>query len=211
MDKVMQNHSNMIEYIEDRILLHSNSIEEKDIAHCQTYLGLRKKLLDEKFLNHLDEHLSELADFNKRMTTALRTLWDDAQKCFDISKKTDGFDIEIRAYLELEAKEDDNERSWFEIYCLLSDPSFNPGYHSGVCISPIILKSSHKTLLASFDEFIGNDGQSWNEGLPDSKTKNIPLTMMFHHLYDHTYWSLYDIIKIQHFNAVLNTTHKKVI
>lgn len=200
-----------IEDIEDQILLHSNSAEEKDIAHCQAYLELRKKLLDEEFINHLDEHLSEVADFNDRMMTALRTLWEDAQKCFDISKSMDGFDIEIRAYLELDAKEDDNEKKWFEIYCLLSDPSYNPGYHSGVCLSPIILKSSHKPLLASFDEFIGNDGQSWNEGLSDSLTKDIPLTIMFHHLYDHTYWSLYDMVKIQHFNVVLNTIHEKVI
>lgn len=99
-----------IEDIEDQILLHSNSAEEKDIAHCQAYLELRKKLLDEEFINHLDEHLSEVADFNDRMMTALRTLWEDAQKCFDISKSMDGFDIEIRAYLELDAKEDDNEK-----------------------------------------------------------------------------------------------------
>ena len=32
-------------------------------------------------------------------------------------------------------------------------------------------------MVSSFDEFIGNDGQSWNEGLPDSKTKDISLTM----------------------------------
>lgn len=100
-----------IEDIEDQILLHSNSAEEKDIAHCQAYLELRKKLLDEEFINHLDEHLSEVADFNDRMMTALRTLWEDAQKCFDISKSMDGFDIEIRAYLELDAKEDDNEKN----------------------------------------------------------------------------------------------------
>lgn len=199
-----------IEDIEDQILLHSNSAEEKDIAHCQAYLELRKKLLDEEFINHLDEHLSEVADFNDRMMTALRTLWEDAQKCFDISKSMNGFDIEIRAYLELDAKEDDNEKKWFEIYCLLSDPSYNPGYHSGVCLSPIILKSSHKPLLSSFDEFIGNDGQSWNEGLPNSKTKDIPLTMMFHHLNDHTYWSLHDMVKIQYFKAVLNTAYEKV-
>ena len=200
-----------MEYIEEQILLYTDSTNEKDIAHCQAYLELRKKLLDEEFINHLDEHLSQLKDFNERMITALRTLWEDAQKCFDISKSTYDFDIEIRAYLELDAKEDEIETNWFEIYCLLSDPSYNPGYHSGVCLSPIILKSSHKPLLASFDEFIGNDGQSWNEGLPDSLTKDIPLTMMFHHLYDHTYWSLYDMVKIQHFNVVLNTTHEKVI
>lgn len=66
-------------------------------------------------------------------------------------------------------------------------------------------------MVSSFDEFIGNDGQSWNEGLPDRKTKDISLTMMFHHLYDHTCWSLHDMVKIQHFNAVLNTTYEKVI
>lgn len=181
------------------------------MVRIQTYLELRKKLLDDEFINHLDEYLSELADFNERMKTALRTLWEDAQKCFDISKSMDGFDIEIRAYLELDAKEDDNEKNWFEIYCLLSDPSYNPGYHSGVCLSHIILKSSNKPVLASFDEFIGNDGQSWNEGLSDSLTKDIPLTMMFHHLFDYTYWSLFDMVKIQYFNTVLNTVFEKVI
>lgn len=200
-----------IEEIEDQILLHSNSAEEKDIAHCQAYLELRKKLLDEEFINHLDEHLSEVADFNDRMMTALRTLWEDAQKCFDISKSMDGFDIEIRAYLELDAKEDDNEKNWFEIYSLLSDSTYNPLYQSGVCMAPIILTTKIESFTKSFDKFIGNDGQSWNEGLPNILTKDIPLTMMFHHLYDHTYWSLYDMVKIQHFNAVLNTTYEKEV
>lgn len=200
-----------IEDIEDQILLHSNSAEEKDIAHCQAYLELRKKLLDEEFINHLDEHLSEVADFNDRMMTTLRTLWEDAQKCFDISKSMDGFDIEIRAYLELDAKEDDNEKNWFEIYSLLSDSTYNPLYQSGVCMSPIILTTKIESFTKFFDKFIGNDGQSWNEGLPDDLTKDISFTMMFHHLYDHTYWSLYDMVKIQHFNAVLNTTYEKEV
>lgn len=200
-----------IEDIEDQILLHSNSTENKDIALCQAYLELRKKLLNEEFINHLEEHLSELADFNERMTTALRTLWEDAQKCFDISKSMDGLDIEIRAYLELDAKEDDNEKNWFEIYSLLSDSTYNPLYQSGVCMSPIILTTKIESFAKSFDKFIGNDGQSWNEGLPNILTKDIPLTMMFHHLYDHTYWSLYDMVKIQHFNAVLNTIYEKEV
>lgn len=200
-----------IEDIEDQILLHSNSAEEKDIAHCQAYLELRKKLLDEEFINHLDEHLSEVADFNDRMMTALRTLWEDAQKCFDISKSMDGFYIEIRAYLELDAKEDDNEKNWFEIYSLLSDSTYNPLYQSGVCMSPIIQTTKIESFTKSFDEYIGNDGKSWNEGLPDDLTKDIPLTLMFHHLFDHTYWSLYDMVKIQHFNAVLNTTYEKEV
>lgn len=68
-----------------------------------------------------------------------------------------------------------------------------------------------EAFIKSFDEFIGNDGKSWNERLPDCLTKDIPLTMMFHHLFDHTYWSLHDMVKIQHFNAVMNTTYEKVI
>lgn len=63
-----------MEYIEEQILLYTDSTNEKDIAHFQAYLELRKKLLDEEFINHLDEHLSQLKDFNERMTTALRTL-----------------------------------------------------------------------------------------------------------------------------------------
>ena len=133
-----------IEDIEDQILLHSNSAEEKDIAHCQAYLELRKKLLDEEFINHLDEHLSEVADFNDRMMTALRTLWEDAQKCFDISKSMDGFDIEIRAYLELDAKEDDNEKKWFEIYCL----------HYHIKPQPNTARQATSHSCISFDSYI---------------------------------------------------------
>ena len=87
------------------------------MTHCQAYLSLRKELLDEEFINHLDEHLSQLKDFNERIATALRTLWEGAQKCFVISKSTYDFDIEIRAYLEFDAKEDEIEKNWFEIYC----------------------------------------------------------------------------------------------
>ena len=43
------------------------------MTHCQAYLSLRKELLDEEFINHLDEHLSQLKDFNERIATALRT------------------------------------------------------------------------------------------------------------------------------------------
>ena len=46
---------NTIKYIEEQILLYTDSTNEKDIAHCQAYLELRKKLLDEEFINHLDE------------------------------------------------------------------------------------------------------------------------------------------------------------
>ena len=77
---------NTIKYIEEQILLYSDSTKEKDMVRIQTYLELRKKLLDEQFINHLDEHLSELADFNERMTKALKNLWDDAQKCFEIGR-----------------------------------------------------------------------------------------------------------------------------
>ena len=84
-------------------------------------------------------------------------------------------------------------------------------YREGVCISALLLRNNMEPLWESFDDFIGNDGKSWNEGLPYESTKDIPLTMMFHHLYDHTLWSLADIIKIQHFNVVLSTTFEKTI
>lgn len=196
-----------LNYIEDQIMLYSDSADEKDIVRCQAYLELRKKLLDELFINNLEKHLTELVDFNERMTAALRTLWDDAHKCLATCQNMKGFDIEVRAYLELEMKDGNSEDVCHKIFCLLSDPTYNPMYHSGVCISPLILR--RETTNKSFDEFIGNDGKSWNEGLPEDLTSHIPLTMMFHHLFDHTFWSLSDMVKIQHFNIVLNTTLEK--
>lgn len=198
------------EYIEDQILLYSNSSEKKDIAHCQVYLELRKKLLDELFVNHIDEYITELANFNERLTSALQSLWNDAHQCFDKINSEQGFDIELQAFLELDKNEAEGDETWNEIFNLLSDPAYNPQYMTGVCLSPIILKTGKEPIWKSFDEFIGNDGKSWNEGLPNELTKNIPLTMMFHHVYDHTYWSLYDLLKIKHFNIVINTTHEKV-
>lgn len=198
------------EYIEDQILLYSNSSEKKDIAHCQVYLELRKKLLDELFVNHIDEYITELANFNERLTSALQSLWNDAHQCFDKINSEQGFDIELQAFLELDKNEAEGDETWNEIFNSLSDPAYNPQYMTGVCLSPIILKTGKEPIWKSFDEFIGNDGKSWNEGLPNELTKNIPLTMMFHHVYDHTYWSLYDLLKIKHFNIVINTTHEKV-
>ena len=198
------------EYIEDQILLYSNSSEKKDIAHCQVYLELRKKLLDELFVNHIDEYITELANFNERLTSALQSLWNDAHQCFDKINSEQGFDIELQAFLELDKNEAEGDETWNEIFNLLSDPAYNPQYMTGVCLSPIILKTGKEPIWKSFDEFIGNDGKSWNEGLPKEQTEDIPLTMMFHHVYDHTYWSLYDLLKIKHFNIVINTTHEKV-
>ena len=39
---------NTIKYIEEQILLYTDSTNEKDIVHCQAYLELCKKLLDEE-------------------------------------------------------------------------------------------------------------------------------------------------------------------
>lgn len=103
------------------------------------------------------------------------------------------------------------DENQIEIYSLLSDSTYNPLYREGVCIPALALRNNMEPLWESFDDFIGNDGKSWNEGLPYESTKDIPLTMMFHYLYDHTLWSLADIIKIQHFNVVLNTTFEKTI
>lgn len=202
--------SDKIKYLEDQIILYSGSPHEQDVARCQAYLELRKKLLDEQFINILDKHLIELADFNERMTAALRILWEDTHSAFSKLKSMEEFHIEISAYLELEVKDGNNEDAWNKIFRLLSDPTYNPMYHSGVCISPIIIKSGATLLVESFDKFIGNDGESWNEGLPNDLTNDIPLTMMFHHLFDHTYWALSDMVKVQHFNIVINTTLEKL-
>ena len=180
------------------------------VTRCQTYLEQRKEILDKAIIQRLDEHITELADFNERLTSALQSLWDDAHQCFDKINSEEGFDIELRAFLELDKKDAEGDETWKEIFYLLSDPEYNPQYMTGVCLSPIILKTGKEPIYGSFDEFIGNDGKSWNEGLPKEQTEDIPLTMMFHHVYDHTYWSLYDLLKIKHFSIVINTTFEKV-
>lgn len=78
-------------------------------------------------------------------------------------------------------------------------------------MSALVLRNDMEPLWESFDDFTSNDGKSWNEGLPKELTKDIPLTMMFHHLYDHTLWSLADLIKIQHFKVIIETTKGKRI
>ena len=200
-----------IKDIENQIILHSSSLKGQDIVRCQVYLELRKKLLDSQVIDHFDKYVGELTSFNERLTVALKTMWADAHDCFDKQKACTDYVIETKAYVELDYDEavlDDNQ---IEIYSLLSDSTYNPLYREGVCISALLLRNNMEPLWESFDDFIGNDGKSWNEGLPYESTKDIPLTMMFHHLYDHTLWSLTDIIKIQHFNVVLNTTFEKTI
>ena len=155
-----------IKDIENQIILHSSSLKGQDIVRCQVYLELRKKLLDSQVIDHFDKYVGELASFNERLTVALKTMWADAHDCFDKQKASTDYVIETKAYVELDYDEavlDDNQ---IEIYSLLSDSTYNPLYREGVCISALLLRNNMEPLWESFDDFIGNDGKSWNEGLP---------------------------------------------
>ena len=171
-------------------------------------LRVRKELLDVDTCCDIEEHLQDLREFNEALTNHLMMLWDDAYSVYESFKNVKPeYEYDIKAYLVFgdeddEESEQTTEQQIFDIICE-TDKNYQ---YSGIIVGGLHLPiCGYKT----FDDWIGNDGKSWNEHLPKEETKDIPLTMMFHQLYDHSLFALSDFLHIRKFEQVIEVCMTK--
>lgn len=190
-----------IQTIEEEILtLYKQRGEHFD--EIAALLRVRKELLDLDTRCEIEEHLQDLREFNEVLTNHLLMLWDDAFNVFESFKNVKSeYEYDIKAYLvfgdeDEESSEPTTEQQIFDIICE-TDKNYQ---YSGIIVGGLHYPNcGYKT----FDDWIGNDGKSWNEHLPQDETKDIPLTMMFHQLYDHSLFALSDFLHIRKFEQVI--------
>lgn len=198
-------YDNDIKCIEDSIL---DTYEDcqKDYTQYGCLLELRKKMINRRALGHQEILLPDIIAFNDALTNALKKMYDKAHRIWnDLNSHSNYGDeavLTARCYLSYDYPElhpIQGERR-DELWGALCDGGWNPLYEDGVTLSTLRLPSD---IDGSFDALIGMDcpPPNWNEGLDPELTKDLHLTIAFHHLFDHTNFAITDFIYTRNFET----------
>lgn len=187
----------VIKDIEERVLaLYNLKCYDENKKAIRELLALRKDILDSHIVPDADNYYEDLMAFSNNLLDALRKLYDKSCNLFGnlSAQEEDDFDLTGTIHLDVADLYTDDCKD--TILTILADSGIHTEYTNGCCICPIMLKKNDH--IRPFREFIADDGKSWSEHLP-SKCDDIPLPIQFHHLYDHTLWSLQDLLVINKF------------
>ena len=202
-----------IQLIEREILLHYE-LTPCDYADCDCLLSLRKTIINERVLAHQDEILPSIIAFNDALREALKEMYNRAFHIWDSIKDNNTFGDEMvltaKCFLGYDypalhpLQDEDREILWLAI----CDSGWNPIYEDGVTLSTLTFPSG---LDVSFDSFIGMDSPppNWNEGLDQKLTKDLHLTLPFHHLFTHMKFAITDFIYVRQFETEINIEIEK--
>lgn len=178
-----------------------------DYTHYGCLLELRKNILNDQALTRKNQEklLPYIIAFNDALRAALEHMYNRAHELYrQMSSIQPNIEMEAKCFLSYQYPSlhpfQKNNRQ--ELWEALSDTGWNPLYESGVTQS---LDLPHDIDM-SFDEFIGmkSDLPNWNERLDQVLTKDLHLINAFHNLFDHTNFSLTDIIFVREFDEEIN-------
>ena len=198
-------HDSDIQLIEEQILDTFDNFG-CDYTQFGCLLELRKKMINRRALGHQEILLPDIIAFNDALTNALKKMYDKAHRIWnDLNSHSycgDEAKLTARCYLSYDYPElhpIQGERR-DELWGALCDSGWNPLYEEGVTLSELRLPSD---IDGSFDALIGMDcpPPNWNEGLDPELTKDLHLTIAFHHLFDHTNFAITDFIYTRNFET----------
>lgn len=200
--------SDDIQRIESEIIKAYNEIgiryRTKDYSNFDCLLEIRKDLINKKVLNHQEDLLPEIIDFNEALRNALWKMYNKVHRMWIDLQKLQywGDDIELTAECYLDpmhpARHPLQGEDRQDLWNTLCDEKLNALYAGGVSLQTLTFPHDNKE---SFESFIGMDcpPPNWNEGLDSKPTEDLHLICQFHHLFDHTYWAVTDFIYVRDF------------
>lgn len=197
---------------------------EKEIAtineHCR-YTDeenhLMKHLLETRrnVLWHLnvydDETKRLLTDFNAALRKACTELYRRTMATYqEILNHKDclrDFEVEGKIFLcyNYPAKHPVQRETAKQTWEALTQGGFCVLYDDDGCACPLHFSNKYPPGYCgheSLEDWIGmkDENDNWNEGLDREWSKDLHLILPFHNLYDHYYFSLYDLIYVREFN-----------
>lgn len=196
---------------------------EKDIARINEYCQysdkekfVMKHLLEKRCnvlwqLNVYDDETKQLLiGFNDALRKACTqlyhrtmTVYQEYQNRKDISGD---FEVEGKIFLgyEYPALHPIQTETAKQVWDALTCGGFNALYDEG-CAWPLRFSSERppeQNINEKLENWLGMEieNDNWNEGLNREWSKDLHLIQPFHNLYDHCYFSLYDLIYVREFN-----------
>lgn len=203
-------------FIENDILLkyRQTLIDHKN---CDALMAVRKRIIDKIALEHQDEILQDIIDFNDALRDALKEMYDRAHSIWNrlADKQSLGDTVQLVAkcyldydYPKLHPRQDESRE---DLWSALLDEEWNPIYSdSGCSLSPLVFPLG---LDQTFDHFIGMDcpPPNWNEGLDPELTKDLHLTSAFNNLFECSNYAITDFIYVRKFQTEINIEIRKKV
>lgn len=178
---------------------------------CEKLLEIRKAMINDRILEHQEEIITDIVEFNDALTEALKKMLDKALSIWDSIKdnKDWGDTVELVAKCYLRCPEypdnptpEDEDR--IDLWEALCDDKWNLLYAmDGLSFGTLrISGDSHLDI----EEIVGMNCEplfwddNWNEGLDRELTKDLHLTGAFHKLFRHTNFAITDFLWVRDFD-----------
>ncbi len=198
-----------IEILDAQFIQEKNHYRDKsDQLVVSHLLRVRRNLLNDMFVM-TNEYKSLLAEFNEHLSIAVQEcacLAEDAYAQAWVNERED-VEVESKCFLgyglssihpmqTIRAK-----KIWQLLSGCISD--YDPMYKDGAMLARYkatgmgteLSDEQTNQLLYGCDTL-----DNWNEGLDLEMTKDMHLSMHFHHLFDHTLFSIFDLLWVRDFN-----------
>lgn len=185
--------------------------DEKEVFAVRKLLGIRKKILNSFFV--LDENYKMLlAEFNDAMTKQLIEMRKQTIDVFCKIKETTPsgyFMAEGKCFLGYEypkihpVQSMRAKKMWAILNGTLDEYQFlysNDGVYKFDISNENPDVESECSML-----YLNEEDDNWNEGLDREMTKDMHLTYAFHNLFDHTEFSIFDLLWVRDFNIEVHT------
>ena len=168
---------------------------------AETLLAMRKRLLDEEVLNHIDKYIDSICEFDKALTDAFRELYKKSEKMkkeFVGFLGHDNFKLLNRLFLgdacTMPHATDQQRKFWVHITCdYLLDSKY---FSNGICCAEEHYRGSHNATC--FEETSRYHFDKMDEFL------NKPLSTSFYFLYEESHFALLDFIYSREFRGEMN-------
>ena len=173
----------------------------------QHLLSVRKRILNGMF-EWTDEYYSLLSEFNKALVEAQCEMRERLFRLSESVKETGLENLEFQGkvfmsykYSEIHPVQSVRATKMWNVLNGSYDefiPLYKDGVNSIYFTGPETIPSEKETV------YISEETENWNEGLDREKTRGMKLCYAFHNLYEHTTFSILDLLWVRDFYIDIN-------
>ena len=173
----------------------------------QHLLSVRKCIINGMF-EWADEYFSLLSEFNKALVHAQCEMRERLSRLSESVNETGLENLEFQGtvflsykYSEIHPVQSIRARKMWNVLNGSYD-EFMPLYKDGA--NDIYFTGQETIPSEKEDIYLSEETENWNEGIDREKTKDIKLCYAFHNLYEHTTFSILDLLWVRDFCIEIN-------